>query len=215
MHSNFEITQQKKHSKSKITIMGIENQNMAIVTNKDIALAQAISDRSGVSDLTNKVIELYDQPDTTTISIEGRNVLDTADALNTGYFFNKDIGTATTGKIETYDDGNDGKLIQRHIVSDNRGRGMHIKRITFTGINSEGNQDPTVLQRSAFAVQAYTTQGGRPIPSPINISKALRNTQYQSGQVTVELDIWINPISQLTAAVPAGCELTLLIEWGE
>lgn len=193
--------------------MPIENTQNLPASKQVDALANAIADKSGVSDLSNKTIELYDKPDTTTITLEGRNAADSADANNTAYFFNKDIGVATTGKLETYDDGNLGKLIQRHIVNANRGRGMHIRRITFTGINAEGNQDPTVLQRANFGLQAYTTQGGRPIPSVLNIAKALRNTQNQSGQVTVDVDIWINAITQGTAFCPAGCTLTLLIEW--
>ena len=159
------------------------------------------------------VIELFDKPDTTTIVIEGRNAANDADAKNTAYIFNKDIGTATSGKLETYDDGNLGKLIQRHIVNSNYGRGLKTKRITFTGVNADGNQDKTVLQQAAFAAVAYTTNEGRQIPAVANIAKALRNTQFQSGTLTVDAEIWINSITQLSAVAPAGCTLTILIEW--
>lgn len=178
------------------------------------AIATAISDRTGVIDLKTK-IEAYTAPDTTTITIEGRNAADSADAQNTAYLFNKDIGTATTGKLETYDDGNACKLIDRHIVLAKRGRGLNIKRITFTGVNADGNQDATVLQRVGFTVLGLNSNGGEDNPYPLNIAKALRNTQQQSGQVTVDVDIWVNAISKLKATVPAGCELTMLIEWAQ
>lgn len=179
-----------------------------------IAQAVAASNQAnGIVDLGLKDVELYDKPDTTTIVIQGRNAADSADVKNTAYIFNKDIGTATTGKLETYDDGNAGKLIQRHIVNANYGRGLKIKQITFTGVNADGAQDKTVLQQSAFAAIGYTTNEGRQIPSVTNIAKALRNTQFQSGTLTVKAPIWINAATQLSAVAPAGCTLTLLIEW--
>lgn len=178
------------------------------------ALAAAITDRSGVIDMKTK-IEAYVAPDTTTITIEGRNSADSADAQNEAYLFNKGLGSATTGKPETYDDGNGGALIDRHIMLSNYTRGMNIKRITFTGINADGNQDPTVLQRVAFTVLGLNSNGGVDTPYPMNIAKALRNTQNQSGQVTVDVDIWVNGISKVKVTVPAGCQLTILVEWAQ
>ena len=180
------------------------------------SLSQVVSEinrQNGIVDLGMSEVELFDKPDTTTIVIEGRNAADDADAANTAYVFNSGIGTATTGKAATYDDGNSGALIQRHIVNSNYGRGLKIKRITFTGVNAEGSQDKTVLQQAAFAAIAFTTNGGRQIPAVTNIAKALRNTQFQSGTLTVECPIWINSITKLSAVAPAGCTLTMLIEW--
>lgn len=186
------------------------------VDNNLVALAVAQMNRqSGIIDLSGTHVELFDKPDTTTVTIEGRNAGDTADAQNTAYVFNTDIGTQTTGKAVAYDDGNNGALIQRHIVNTNYGRGLKIKAITFTGVNEAGNQDATVIQRANFAAMAFTTSQGRQIPSITNIAKALRNTQFQSGQVTVALDMWVNSITKLSVVVPAGCTLVALIEWSQ
>jgi hypothetical protein len=188
-------------------------------------MALAANKQSGIIDLRNgEVIELYDKPRSTLITSVGKKASDSsalavsAFAFNTSVY-NKTIGQdGTTAAIsETYNDGIfqgvSGNNINQHINFANAGRGLQMKQVTFTGVNSDGQQDITVLEAMEFTIQSYTSIGGKTLPKVYDISEAIRNTQYQSGILTLLIDAWISSVTQLNWQVPAGATVTANITW--
>ncbi len=188
-------------------------------------MALAANKQSGIIDLRDgEVVELYDKPKSTLVTSYGRNAADDADLAVNAYAFNTSIFNKTIGADgvtaalpEDYNDGTfqgkTGMNINQHINFGNAGRGLKLKQITFTGINAAGNQDPTVLEALAFTIQTYTSIAGKVKPKVYDISEAIRNTQYQSGILTLLIDAWVSSVVQLTWYVAAGATVTANISW--
>jgi hypothetical protein len=199
----------------------IAGQNAA-ANNQALQLANAISNQNGIIDLRTNMgpIELYNKPTSTIITAVGKNAAN-ANAAVTTYAFNNDVfnqsvlaSDGTTASTQaTYNDGFSGRNIQQHLRNENFGRGLCTSAITFTCFNSAGDQDPTILQQLNFTPLTYAVIGGRQVPMPIDVSSAIRNTQFQSGILTVLVEIWLNSMSQLSWSTPSGATITANIEW--
>lgn len=182
----------------------------------DANLALAFQASQGVYRVGDPAIELCDNPTNSTITFKGRNAANNADAAVNAYAINADALNASDGFVPTYDDGFSGKLINKHLAVRNLGRGLKVKSITFIALNSAGSQDSTVLQALNFNIVTYTVKGGTIVPKPIDLSAAIRNTQFQSGILTLEFPngLWLNAVSQLKAYITSGATVTATIEWG-
>lgn len=186
-------------------------------------IANAISNNNGVIDLRDGMgpIELYSAPTSTLVTTKGRNTGNSADADITAYVFNNDAfkvnvlqsDGSTASLPAAYNDGFSGKNIGRHVQFENAGRGLMLNRITFTAINAAGDQDITILLGLDLAVLTYTVINGRMVPKVLDISEAIRNTQFQDGILTVLVEAWVCSLTQLSWNVPAGGTVTANIAW--
>ena len=197
------------------------NANAAATT-----LANALNQQSGIIDLSQgRQFELYVKPTSTVVTTYGLAVDGTTPGQSISYIFNEAIyktsvlsadGTSAS-KQPTYNDGTfhgvTGGNINRHILCDNLGRGLNFKLITFVGIDGSGNQDITILQNMNLTVQTYNTQGGSSVPQTFDVSSAIRNTQFQSGILTVALDVWVNAETQMVWTTAAGATITATFIW--
>lgn len=181
----------------------------------DVNLAQAFQSSQGVYRVGDASIELVDQPTNSTITFKGRNAADSANEAVTAYALNVPTFNTSSGFVPTYDDGFTGKLINAQLAVRNLGRGLAVKTITFIGLNSAGSQDATVLQSLNLNFVTYTVKGGTVVPKPIDLSAAIRNTQFQSGILTLEFPngLWLNALTQIKASITSGATVTATIEW--
>ena len=182
-----------------------------------MAIATAINSQAGTFKVDMPMIELYDRPTSTLVTFKGRNAAGSADAVNNAYAFNVPHFNAADGLLPTYNDGFAGKNIDRHILTANGGRGLMVKSITFIATNAAGNQDASVLQALDFQIVSYTVKGGKVIPAPIDLSAAIRNTQTQSGTLTLDFPggVWINATNQMNASIAAGATVTANVIWAK
>lgn len=196
--------------------LGLMQPMSAVSTPKaDMNLASAFQTSQGVYRVGDPTIELCDNPTNSTITFKGRNAEDSSNQAVTAYALNVEALNASSGFVPTYDDGFQGKLINRQIAIRNLGRGLKVKTITFIGLNSGGSQDATVLQALNLNFVTYTVKGGTIVPKPIDLSAAIRNTQFQSGILTLEFPngLWLNAVTQFKAYITSGATVTATIEW--
>lgn len=193
----------------------MQGASMVAAPKAEMNLANAFQASQGVYRVGEASIEMFDKPTTNTITFKGRNAADAANEAVTAHALNVDALNGSTGYVPTYDDGFTGKLINRHLAVTNLGRGLRVKSITFIALNAAGSQDATVLQQLNFQVVSYTVKGGTVIPKPIDLSAAIRNTQFQSGTLTLDFPngLWLNTASQLKAYIASGATVTASIEW--
>lgn len=185
------------------------------VPKADLNIANAFQQSQGVYRVGDPTIELCDNPTNSTITFKGRNAADNANAAVNAYALNVDALNTSDGFVPTYDDGFTGKLINRQIAVRNLGRGLKVKSITFVALNSGGSQDASVLQALALSFVTYTVKSGIIVPKPIDLSAAIRNTQFQSGILTLEFPngLWLNAVTQIKAYITSGATVTATIEW--
>lgn len=196
--------------------LGLMQPMSAVSTPKaDMNLASAFQASQGVYRVGDPTIELCDNPTNSTITFKGRNAADNTNAAVNAYALNVDALNTSDGYVPTYDDGFTGKLINRQLAIRNLGRGLKVKSITFIGLNSAGSQDATVLQSLNLNFVTYTVKGGTIVPKPIDLSAAIRNTQFQSGILTLEFPngLWLNAVTQIKAYITSGATVTATIEW--
>jgi hypothetical protein len=197
----------------------IAGQNAA-ANNQALQLANAISNQNGIIDLTALGdIELYSKPTSTLITTLGKNASNAAADVD-NYVFNTDVfnksylaGTLTESTQAAYNDGFAGRNIQQHLRNENFGRGLCTERLTFTCYNAAGDQDSTIIQTLNFTPLTYSAVTGKQVPLPVDVSEAIRNTQFQNGIVTVDVNIWLNSMSQLYWFTPSGAKITCNIKW--
>lgn len=165
-------------------------------------------------------VELYTPALSTNYTVTNSNVADATSI--TAYMFNNNFfnttpdssGTGAGNTVtKTYDDGWNGKLIERTLAVANYGRGLRARFINIIATDASGNQSPVALSGCQLTLQSYTGNNGKPNPFPIPLSQAIRNTMYQSGTLTIELDMWVNAISQISFVVPKGCTLSVTVDW--
>lgn len=185
------------------------------VPKADLNIANAFQQSQGVYRVGDPTIELCDNPTNSTITFKGRNAADNANAAVNAYALNVDALNTSDGFVPTYDDGFTGKLINRQLAVRNLGRGLKVKSITFVALNSSGSQDASVLQALALSFVTYTVKSGIIVPKPIDLSAAIRNTQFQSGILTLEFPngLWLNAVTQIKAYITSGATVTATIEW--
>lgn len=207
-----------------VTTQPISASKTEVISNLSAMMALAANKQNGIIDLreSSGPIELYDKPKSTLLTTYGRNAADNANLAVLAYAFNEDTynvsqdaaNPATASKATAYNDGFNGKNINRHIELANNGRGLKMVDITFTALNAAGDQDPTILQQLDFTITTYTVVGGRLMPKVLDVSSAIRNTQFQSGILTLLVEAWINGVTQLAWNVPAGATVSANITWG-
>jgi hypothetical protein len=191
---------------------------------KDLALA--IANNQGIGDVSEgKSISLFPLPDTTTVTISNpKTAGKSADV--TAYFFNeqllkntKDDNTYGAGAADadkptvTYNDGFSGRVIDKLIQSLNGGRGMRCKQITVIGKNDSGVQDDGAILVMDPSVKAFNALRGRSVDFPYDFRKAIRNTQFKDGLLTLNVDFWLNMVSQFTFTCPIGYSYEITFEW--
>lgn len=204
--------------------LGMEGAGSSIVpSNQAMQVAQAISQTNGIIDLRGSMpIELYDKPTTSLLTSKGRNAADNANGEVQAYAFNEDAynvseltADGAAGYLVTYNDGFTGKNLRRHICFDNAGRGLAYNQLTITAKDSNGDQDVTLIENMQLTILTYTVIGGREKPVVVDLASAIRNTQFQSGIVTILLDGWVNSQTQFSWIVGSGATITVLVNWDQ
>lgn len=193
----------------------VNGKTSVITTNNQVAtnnVATAVADamtanNQGVYINSNKVIELFALPDTFVFTYVNSN--ENGDVAKTCYIFNEDKYevTPTTNTAGTptkaYSDGYSGKNYNALLASANMGRGVKFSGFNIEFTNSSGNQDGSAFGSASLAILAYNGSGSS-IPVPINLSRAQRNTAYQTGLLTVEQPMWLNCTNQVKVTVGKG-----------
>lgn len=165
----------------------------------------------GVVNLTQgKLFDIFTVPPVLTFTTASNN--GTGAATVTQYIFNPNVMTApvtTNGSgansiVNTYGDGYTGKIYEQLQRSANGGRGIFVRGFTVTSTTtSTGVQYPTGVNTMSMQILNANSQGGS-TPVPVNVSSALRNSQFQSGVFTVEFKFFLNAMSQISVSLPAN-----------
>lgn len=182
-------------------------------TSREMAqnVAAAINTTNGTVKMDNAVIELWDKATSSLITFKGRNAADAADANVNAYALNVDALNTSDGYVPIYNDGFTGKLINKHLAVSNAGRGKKVKEITFIATTiATGAQNSAALQALDFQIVGYRVKGGSLMTVPIDLGAAIRNTQFQSGTLTLVFPegVWLNAATQLKAYIQSGCQVT-------
>lgn len=193
----------------------METSRQAQVMTDAKAFANALVANQGTVKMDNGTVEIWDRPKSTLITFKGLNAAGAVAQAVNAHALNVDALNGSDGFVPTYNDGFAGRLINRHIVASNHGRGLKLKAITFIATNAAGSQDANVLQALDFAFVGYTVKGGVIKPEPIDLGSAIRNTQQQSGTLTLEFPegVWINCATQLKAFITSGATVTANLLW--
>jgi hypothetical protein len=201
-------------------------QNLPATGNE--ALAEAIANKAGIIDISKgRTIELWPKPESTTVKIVNPNTTNARDV--TAYFFNEDTlkntktdntygssgGAAVDGDkpVVTYNDGFEGRLINRLILGSNGGDGMLCKEITITGYDVDGNQTDEALEALDAAIQSYNAIQGTPAPINFDVSEAIRAGDFKNGKVKVKLSALINCVTQVRSFCPKGYTYSWKFKW--
>lgn len=193
----------------------METSRQAQVITEAKAFANAMQSNLGTVKMDNGTIEKWDRPKSSLVTFKGLNAAGAVNQAVNAYALNTDALNVADGFLPTVNDGFSGKLLNRHIAISNHGRGMKLKAITFIATNAAGSQDAAVLQALDFSFVGYTVKGGSIVPEPIDLGSAIRNTQQQSGTLTLEFPegVWINGATQLKAYITSGATVTANLLW--
>lgn len=180
------------------------------------AVAQAIQQNAGITNLSNGVVyNVYPIPATFTWSVSSTN----AGAATTVYGFNNNVmnaavttnggGAATI--VNTYGDGFSGKIYENYARSTNNGQGVFIKGMTVQATNyTSGAQVSAPF--STMNLTIISTNGyGANVPVSIDFNEALRNTQFQVGILTVMKGFYLNSLTQLQLLMPINTSLVFTL----
>jgi hypothetical protein len=185
--------------------------------------APAVQAAPGVVNLTQgKLFDIFTVPPV--LSFTTASDAGVGSGTVTQYIFNNNVmtaavttnGSAANSIVNTYGDGFTGKIYEQLMRSANGGRGIFIKGFTVTSTTSStGAQYPTAVNTMNAQILNANAQGGS-TPVPVNVSSALRNSQFQSGVFTVEFKFYLNAMSQISVSLPANTTFafTFLTESG-
>lgn len=192
-----------------------------------VIVANQVSADAGKVDVSNgQVIELVPIPQFTKVNVTNPNTaLALAGAMAfvfnagaTGLKNSKDNnfypdGAAPADKLAiTFDDGFDGRYIDKLISTLAMGRGLMCEELTIIGKVDGVQSDDAILSLNA-AIQSYNATRGDAVPVNLDLSEGIRNTAFKAGFVTVKLAFWINQLSQFTFPVPKGYSYELKFKW--
>lgn len=179
-----------------------------------MVLAAAAENANGVKDLSNgKVVNMFPIPSNFNVTISSNNGV-SAEA-KTMYLFNESFlnasptnnGSGAASIVTTYGDGFSGRVYEQYIKLANTTRGIRFNGFTVQATNyTSGAQVTTPFASMSLALQICNGQGGR-LPVQIDLNEAIRNTQYQSGILTVTKPMYVNALSQFQLSLPINTTL--------
>jgi hypothetical protein len=172
----------------------------------------------GVYKFGTGVVDIFPIPRSTTYSVTSAAGAGAADV--TFSVFNEDVfnetptdnGSGAGSVVSSYDDGFEGRSINQLIRTANGGRGLLCKGFSVI-YTTGGAQDPSGLLNSSLQMLFFNSKNGASVPFQLDIAEALRNTQQQSGTITVWADFFVNSLSQFTGVVPAGDNAKIVFLW--
>lgn len=192
-----------------------------------MAQVSSCASGSGVVDLNygKPAIELWPKPEVTTVTVKNKNTANAKDVI--AYIFNEKalLDTLTQAdyappavnadKVEVkYNDGIfGGKLIDRIIEQKNAGAGLLCKGITIMARDENGTASNEAISAMDARVQTYEMINGTPVGQNIDISEAIRNSQFKDGLVTIKRDFVVNALTQFIFNCPKGYSYSLKFEW--
>lgn len=182
------------------------------------AIGAAIQNNAGITNLSGGVVfNVYTIPTSLTWSVSSNNA--TGSGTVTVYGFNNNVlnsavvnnGAGADSIANTYGDGFSGKVYENYFRSANAGQGMRILGMTIEATNyTSGSQVSSVFSTMSLNIIAANGQGST-IPLPVNLQEAVRNTQYQSGILTIKKDFYLNSLTQLSLSLPKDTKLVFTL----
>lgn len=179
----------------------------AIVDNSVMPPAVNVNLNTGVSNLSNGITyEIFTIPTSLTFTTASNGAGGgTTVTQNT---FNNSIlgqavttnGSATASIVNTYGDGANGLVYEQLFRSANGGRGVLILGFTIVATVG-GSQSSTPFNTLSLTLNSSNGQGSL-IPVNIDLTEAIRNTQFLSGTLTVSKSFYMNGIEQLRYNLP-------------
>lgn len=192
-------------------------QQAAAISAPSVAnIAQTIAKNSGVINLSNGVIyDVFMIP--TSLTFTASSVDATGAVSTTIYGFNTNsLNSAVTSNgggtaiAYTYGDGFSGKAYEQYARSANNGKGLDIVGFTVQATTVAGVAKPTAF--STLNLTVISANGyGAAIPVTIDLNQALRNTQYNSGMLTLGFAFYLNALTQLQMVIPVDTTLTFTL----
>lgn len=164
---------------------------------------------SGVSNIGNGItFDIFTIPSSLTFTTASNNGTGAA-SITQKIFNNTTFGDAITTNgsgaasiVNTYGDGFTGKVYERLFSSANGGKGVLITGFTVVSTVG-GSQSSTPFNTIALTLNSANGQGSL-IPVNIDLSEAIRNTQFLSGTLTVNKSFYMNSLQYLSALLPAN-----------
>ncbi len=181
------------------------------------AIAQTIAANQGVINLSKGITyDVYLIPTSLTYSVTSTN----AGAANTTIFaFNNNVlnalvtvnsGGVAASIVNTFGDGFSGKVYEQYFRSANQGKGIKIIGFTLQITTLAGVATPAAF--STLAMTILSTNGyGQNVPVSIDMNQALRNTQFNSGMLTLAYNFYLNSLTQISMSLPINTSLTLTL----
>lgn len=121
-------------------------------------------------------------------------------------------GSGANSITNTYGDGWSGKGYNQLFTSLTNGRGLQCYGFTIEFvITATGVQNPAGISLAQPSLLNANLVGNRTIPYGFVLSTGQRNTQFQTGTMTVKKEFFFNCLSQLAYDVPVGNTATLTI----
>lgn len=180
-------------------------------------IAQALQQAQGVQNLSNGVVyNIFTMPTSFTATIYSNN--GGGAATTTVYLFNAGIlnsavttnGSGAASIATTYGDGFSGNVYNQYFRSANNGMGVKFVGFTVIATNyTTGAQTASPLTTLSMNLINANGQGGT-IPIPFDLSEALRNTQYQSGTLSVLKSWYQNGLNQFSMSLTANTQLNFV-----
>lgn len=181
-------------------------------------VAQAVNANQGIINLSQGVMfNVFPMPTSLTYSVSSNN--GGGAASTTVYGFNNSTLTAavtTNGSgaasiVNTFGDGLSGRLYTQLASSANAGMGIKILGFTIQATNfTSGVAAPTAF--STLNLTVITQNGyGSTVPQTIDLNQALRNTQYNSGMLTLVYGFYLNSLTQLQMVLPVNTSLVFTL----
>lgn len=205
--------------------IGIDTSGMAGVVsttgvgpNIAAQVAQAVNANQGIINLSQGVMyNVYPMPTSLTYSVSSNN--GGGAASTTIYAFNNGSlnaavttnGSGAASIVNTFGDGLLGRLYSQLALSANAGMGIKILGFTIQASNfTSGVAAPTAF--STLNLTVITQNGyGATVPQTIDLNQALRNTQYNSGMLTLVYGFYLNSLTQLQMVLPVNTSLVFTL----
>jgi hypothetical protein len=178
-------------------------------TSRSMAGYSAPATQAGVySAAPGKVYDVFTIPPVLNYSTVSNNA--TGAGTVTQYIFNNTTlnaavttnGSGAASIVNTYGDGFSGRVYDKGVASWNGGRGVLIKGFTITSTTgSTGAQYSAAFATLNMQILNANSQGGV-TPVPVDVSAALRNSQFQIGVLTVGFEFYLNSLNQLSLNLP-------------
>ena len=182
-------------------------------------IAQTIAKNSGVINLSNGVVyDVFMIPTSLSFSASSTNA--TGAVSTTIYAFNTNsLNAAVTSNGSgtairfSYGDGFTGKAYEQYARSANGGKGLDIVGFTIQATTVAGVAKPTAF--STLNLTVISANGyGAAVPVTIDLNQALRNTQYNSGMLTLGIAFYLNALTQMQMVLPVDTVVTFTLFTG-